>query len=145
MSNLDQSSFINEQRHLHELLAKGAITQEEFEERKQKLLNEVKESARAEIHNVPSESSLNEKREVSFLLYLGILFLPIIFVWYLLRKGHSTPARIIGFVYFSVTFPFLFFCMFMLIYIMLISNGSFGEFVLFTFAYLGLFLQWIFG
>lgn len=43
-----------------------------------------------------------EKRHVGFLLGLGILFFPIIFVWFLLRKGHSTIARIIGFSYFFV-------------------------------------------
>lgn len=37
------------------------------------------------------------KRNVSFLLGLGIVFFPIVFVWFLLRKGHSALARIIGF------------------------------------------------
>ncbi|WP_296268431.1 OB-fold protein [Pseudomonas sp. UBA6562] len=38
-----------------------------------------------------------QKRPVGFLLGLGILFIPVIFVWFLLRKGHSTLARIVGF------------------------------------------------
>lgn len=37
------------------------------------------------------------RRRVSFLLGLGILFVPMIFVWFLLREGHSKRARIIGF------------------------------------------------
>lgn len=36
-------------------------------------------------------------RKVSFLLATGIVFLPGIFVWFLLRKGHSTAAIVIGF------------------------------------------------
>ena len=37
-----------------------------------------------------------EKREVHWLLAIGILFFPFIFVWFLARKGHSTLARGIG-------------------------------------------------
>jgi len=37
------------------------------------------------------------KRNVGFLLGLGILFIPFVFAWFLLRKGHSLLARIIGF------------------------------------------------
>lgn len=37
------------------------------------------------------------RRKVSFLLGLGILFVPMIFVWFLLREGHSKRAKIIGF------------------------------------------------
>lgn len=37
------------------------------------------------------------KRNVGFLLGLGILFFPILFVWFLLRKGHSVLSRLIGF------------------------------------------------
>ncbi|MFT4179272.1 MAG: hypothetical protein QM612_07390 [Thermomonas sp.] len=36
-------------------------------------------------------------RKVGILLFIGILFLPYIFVWFLLRKGHSTLARTLGF------------------------------------------------
>jgi len=51
---------------------------------------------------IATESDMNEvnvpvKRNVSFLLGLGIVFFPIVFVWFLLRKGHSVLARIIGF------------------------------------------------
>ena len=48
------------------------------------------------------ESNNGEKRHVGFLLGLGIVFFPIIFVWFLLRKGHSTTSRIIGFGYFII-------------------------------------------
>jgi hypothetical protein len=37
------------------------------------------------------------KRGVGFLLGIGILFLPFVFVWFLLRRGHGTLSRIIGF------------------------------------------------
>lgn len=36
-------------------------------------------------------------REVSLLLILGILFVPYIFVWFLLKSGYSNQARLIGF------------------------------------------------
>lgn len=37
-----------------------------------------------------------EEREVHWLLAVGILFFPLIFVWFLARKGYSTLARGIG-------------------------------------------------
>jgi hypothetical protein len=37
------------------------------------------------------------KRPVGFLLGVGIVFIPMIFSWFLLRKGHSVLARVIGF------------------------------------------------
>lgn len=42
-------------------------------------------------------------RKVGFLLGLGIFLLPIFFVWFLLRSGHTTRARIIGFIWFGLT------------------------------------------
>ena len=36
-------------------------------------------------------------RKVSFLLGMGIFFLPYIFAWYTLRKGHSTILRVTSF------------------------------------------------
>ncbi|NWB92317.1 OB-fold protein [Pseudomonas agarici] len=38
-----------------------------------------------------------EKRQVGFLLGIGILLFPLIFAWFLLRKGHSTLSRVLGF------------------------------------------------
>jgi hypothetical protein len=37
------------------------------------------------------------QRKVGLLLGLGIFLLPIVFVWALLRRGHSTLARAMGF------------------------------------------------
>lgn len=37
------------------------------------------------------------KRKVGFLLGIGILLVPFVFVWFLLRKGYSPLARIVGF------------------------------------------------
>lgn len=37
------------------------------------------------------------QRKVGILFFIGILFIPIIFSWFLLRKGHTTLARILGF------------------------------------------------
>lgn len=37
------------------------------------------------------------KRRVSVLLGIGIFLLPIIFAWFLLRRGHSVLARVVGF------------------------------------------------
>ena len=45
------------------------------------------------------QPSGNTQRSVGFLLGLGIFFMPIIFAWFTLRKGHSNVARIIAFVW----------------------------------------------
>ena len=37
------------------------------------------------------------KRKVGIMLGIGIFFLPIVFAWFLLRKGHSTLSRVLGF------------------------------------------------
>ncbi len=46
---------------------------------------------------------INENRKVSVLLGFGILFIPLIFSWFLLRKGHSSISRIFGFGWLVVT------------------------------------------
>ncbi len=38
-------------------------------------------------------------RKVSILLGIGIFFIPLIFAWFTLRKGHSTLARVLSFVW----------------------------------------------
>lgn len=43
------------------------------------------------------EKAGGEKRKVGFALGLGIFLMPIVFAWFLLRKGYSTLARVIGF------------------------------------------------
>lgn len=37
------------------------------------------------------------KRKVGILLAVGIFLVPLVFSWFLLRKGHSTLARVLGF------------------------------------------------
>lgn len=39
-------------------------------------------------------------RNVGFLLGLGIFLVPLVFVWFLLRQGHSTTSRVVGFAWF---------------------------------------------
>ena len=46
-------------------------------------------------NNENSDTSSSE-RKVSFPLIMGILFVPYIFVWFLLKQGYSTTARAIG-------------------------------------------------
>ncbi len=45
-------------------------------------------------------------RKVSPLLAIGIVFIPGIFVWFLLRGGHSTLSRVIGFVWMAFLLVF---------------------------------------
>lgn len=44
-----------------------------------------------------SGASVQPSRQVGFLLGVGILFAPLFFVWFLLRQGYSTFARMMGF------------------------------------------------
>lgn len=46
---------------------------------------------------LPRSTPAAPQRRVGFLLGLGIFLLPFIFAWFLLRSGHSTLSRIIGF------------------------------------------------
>lgn len=41
-------------------------------------------------------------RSVGFGLGVGIFLLPVVFVWFLLRQGHSTTSRVIGFAWFAL-------------------------------------------
>ena len=41
-------------------------------------------------------------RRVSVLLGFGIFLLPVVFAWFLARRGHSTLARVIGFGWFGI-------------------------------------------
>ena len=43
-----------------------------------------------------------EERKVGILLGLGIFIVPFIFVWFLLRNGHTSLARILGFGWFGL-------------------------------------------
>lgn len=42
-----------------------------------------------------------EKRVVGIWLAVGIIFMPILFVWFLMRDGHTTTSRILGFLWAS--------------------------------------------
>lgn len=46
-------------------------------------------------------------RLVSLPLFLGIVVFPIIFVWFLLRKGYSARSRVMGFVWLVIHFFFV--------------------------------------
>jgi len=41
-------------------------------------------------------------RHVGFVLGVGIFFVPAVFVWFLLRQGHSVASRVVGFVWLAV-------------------------------------------
>ena len=41
-------------------------------------------------------------RSVGFWLGVGIFLFPVIFVWFLLRQGHSTTSRVIGFAWLAL-------------------------------------------
>ena len=45
-------------------------------------------------------------RKVGFGLGVGILLIPLVFIWFLLRKGHSERSRIIGFAWLGFTIAF---------------------------------------
>jgi len=49
-----------------------------------------------------AQGSIAQTRSVGFLLGLGIFLVPIIFVWFLLRQGHSTLSRVIGFAWLAL-------------------------------------------
>lgn len=46
----------------------------------------------------------DEHRKVGILLGLGIFFIPFIFSWFTLRKGHSTLSKVLAFVWLGVVF-----------------------------------------
>lgn len=51
----------------------------------------------APMRSQPTQPLQKIKRFPSLPLFLGNLFIPFVFVWFLLRKGYSTRARVIGF------------------------------------------------
>ena len=52
--------------------------------------------------NCGKPSILAQKRKVGILLGAGILILPVVFSWFTLRKGHSTIAKIVSFVWLAI-------------------------------------------
>lgn len=51
-----------------------------------------------------SSTAIEQQRKVGVGLFLGIFFLPFVFAWFLLRKGHSTLARVLGFSWLVIPF-----------------------------------------
>ena len=51
----------------------------------------------AALEATPDHPTATPVRRVGILLFIGILLMPYVFVWFLLRKGHSQLARVIGF------------------------------------------------
>ena len=47
----------------------------------------------------PNANAPAKERSVGILLGIGILFIPLIFAWFTLRKGHTTKAKVISFVW----------------------------------------------
>lgn len=48
---------------------------------------------------LPANKGANQpaSRSVGFALGVGIFFVPVVFVWFLLRQGHSVASRVVGF------------------------------------------------
>lgn len=47
-------------------------------------------------------------RKVGGLLIIGVALLPLVFTWFLLRKGYSRPAQVVGFVWLTIATFFTF-------------------------------------
>lgn len=54
------------------------------------------------VYTVPSTVYPTQSRKVGILLGIGILFIPHIFSWFTLRKGHSNLARTVSFVWLGI-------------------------------------------
>lgn len=54
--------------------------------------------------NPPSPLADQPPRNVNFLLFIGIFLLPMIFSWFTLRKGYTTTARVVSFLWLAVMF-----------------------------------------
>ncbi|MFB2670200.1 hypothetical protein ACE02U_15635 [Shewanella xiamenensis] len=66
---------------------------------------EAKDAANKTAKNKTQKSILSVdkiNRKVSISLGLGIIFFPVIFAWFTLRKGHSTLARVLSFIWLAV-------------------------------------------
>ncbi|MCF8118803.1 MAG: hypothetical protein K9L83_01210 [Deltaproteobacteria bacterium] len=50
----------------------------------------------------PNPEAKSSVRPVGFLLGIGIFFMPLIFSWFTLRKGHTTKAKVISFIWFGL-------------------------------------------
>ncbi len=61
---------------------------------KQNLIEQVPSTEQL---NIESQQTEVARRKISFLLGIGIIMMPYIFVWFLLRSGYSRRARYISF------------------------------------------------
>ena len=57
----------------------------------------AKQAATVQMQPVPAIS-----RSVGFWLGVGVFLFPVVFVWFLLRQGHSTTSRVIGFAWLAL-------------------------------------------
>ena len=57
----------------------------------------AKQAATVQVQPAPAIS-----RSVGFWLGVGIFLFPVVFVWFLLRQGHSTTSRVIGFAWLAL-------------------------------------------
>lgn len=57
----------------------------------------AKQAATVQMQPAPAIS-----RSVGFWLGVGIFLFPVVFVWFLLRQGHSTTSRVIGFAWLAL-------------------------------------------
>lgn len=64
----------------------------------------MKPSSRATSTKQPQQ---RYERMVSLPIFLGIVVFPLIFVWFLLRKGHTTQSRVMGFAWLVIHFFFV--------------------------------------
>lgn len=51
----------------------------------------------------PAKQDTPTARKVGILLFLGILLFPIVFTWFLLRRGHSRIAMVLGFAWLAAS------------------------------------------
>lgn len=61
-----------------------------------------------QLNSMRPQAAAAPVRNVGFLLGLGIFLMPLVFVWFLLRQGHSTIARVVGFAWFAFGLLFAF-------------------------------------
>ncbi|ENM3072298.1 hypothetical protein ISE00_23870 [Pseudomonas aeruginosa] len=57
----------------------------------------AKQTATVQMQPAPAIS-----RSVGFWLGVGVFLFPVVFVWFLLRQGHSTTSRVIGFAWLAI-------------------------------------------
>lgn len=74
------------------------------------------------------QASPTPERRVRPLLGIGIFFIPAVFAWFTLRKGHSTLSRILSFGWFAVSFTLSMSTSMSILYEAQKSSGSMEDF-----------------